>query len=297
MNEFEKLKLNKFKLKDILPNATMLLLGRRRTGKSFLARDIFFNHKEIPSGLVFSGTENANPFFGDFIPDSFIHSIYDSELVQSVLKSQAKKVRKARDALQDPNGLLAKNRFFMVLDDMLADANSWKKDKTIKEIFMNGRHFNIFFLLTLQYATGIPPELRNNIDYVFIFNEPSIKNRKKIYEDYAGMIPSFDAFNNILDSCTQNYECLVIKTAAGTSSDIKDLVFWYKAEYHENFKVGHPSIWKYHNERYNDKYNSERDKDQENLDKLRIKYGNSRKLKVIVSKEDGEIIDYIEESN
>ena len=33
------------------------------THNSFLVRDIFYNHKKIPKGLIFSGTESANPFF------------------------------------------------------------------------------------------------------------------------------------------------------------------------------------------------------------------------------------------
>ena len=66
--DFEKLSLKKFKIKSLSHDATILCYGKRRSGKSYLARDIFFNHKEIPMGLVFSGTEEANPFFGDFIP-------------------------------------------------------------------------------------------------------------------------------------------------------------------------------------------------------------------------------------
>jgi hypothetical protein len=294
LNEFEKISLKKFKIKDIVPNATILLLGRRRSGKSFLCRDIFYHHKEIPRGIIFSGTENANPFFGDFIPDTFIHSEYDSELIETVLVNQGKKVRKTRQSGLSKDGLLPSNRFFIVLDDMLADASAWKKEKTIQEIFFNGRHFNIFFILTMQYPLGIPPALRSNIDYVFIFNEPSIKNRKKIYDDYAGMIPTFDHFQNILDSCTQNFECLVIKTS-GNSTDIKDQVFWYKASDHDNFKVGHPKLWKFHESKYNSKYNQERDRDKEEVDKLRHKYAKSKKLKVIVSRQ-GEVIDYTEES-
>jgi hypothetical protein len=131
LNEFEKLTLNKFKIKDILPNATILLLGRRRSGKSFLARDIFYYHRDIPRGIVFSGTENANPFFGDFIPDTFIHSEYSPDLIDTVLANQGLKIRKAREqGVKD--GLLESNRFFIVLDDMLADASSWKKEKTIQ---------------------------------------------------------------------------------------------------------------------------------------------------------------------
>ena len=265
------------------------------THNSYLVRDIFYNHQKIPKGLIFSGTEAANPFFGDFFPDTFIHSEYNPSLVETAMASNGKKVRAARQIYPDLNGLLPSNRFCIVLDDMLADANAWKKEKTIQEIFFNGRHFNIFFILTMQYPLGIPPALRSNIDYVFVFNEPSIKNRKKIWEDYCSMIPSFQMFENILDSCTQNYECLVVKLS-GNTSDLRDQVFWYKAKPHTNFKAGHPKLWKYHYEQYNNKYTQEQDEDQIQLEKLQNKYGKSKKLKVIVNRE-GDIVDGYPESD
>ena len=65
----------------------------------------------------------------------------------------------------------------------------------------------------MQFALGIPPNLRTNIDYVFILRENIVSNRKRIYEHYAGMFPSFEMFCQIMDQCTENYECLVIKIA------------------------------------------------------------------------------------
>ena len=126
-------------------------------------------------------------------------------------------------------------------------------------------------------------------DYIFIFNEPSIANRKKLYIDYASNIPSFDHFNNILDSCTQNHECLVIDTTA-KSSDLRDQIFWYKADMHDTFRVGHPKIWKYHEQHYNEKYQEEKHKDSIVADKLKKKFGKTNKLKIIVSRTDGGIV-------
>ena len=260
------------------------------THNSWLVRDIFYHHKNIPSGIVFSGTEEASPFFGDFIPDSFIHSEYNPELIDSIMIRQKKKIRETKAKGISETGKHPSNNLFIVLDDMLHDAQNWKKEKTIKSIFFNGRHYNFLFILTMQYPLGITPELRSNIDYVFIFNEPSVKNRKKIYDDYAGMLPSFDHFCNILDACTQNHECLVIKTS-GNSSDLRDQVFWYKAEYHNNFRTGHPKFWNFHSKNYNDNYEEDDDKDQEHLDKLKRKFAKTKKLKVIVSRQ-GDIVGY-----
>lgn len=64
----------------------------------------------------------------------------------------------------------------------------------MRYVFMNGRHLNILTLITMQYALGVPPNLRTNIDYVFILRENIYANRKRIYEQYAGMFPTFDMF-------------------------------------------------------------------------------------------------------
>lgn len=288
-NDFERLSLKKFQIESLQPDATILLYGKRRSGKSYLARDILYHNKDIPIGLVFSGTEEANPFFGEFIPDTFIHPQYEPKLVSHLMVSQSHKVKHAKkNGHFQTNGKYKGNRTFVILDDMLADSAAWKKEKSIREIFFNGRHYNIFFILTMQYPVGIPPELRSNIDYIFIFNEPSIKNRKKLYDDYAGMIPSFDHFCNILDSCTKDHECLVIKVS-GDSTVLKDQIFWYKAAKHETFRVGHPKIWQFHKNHYNSRYDKERDLEQENIDKLKKKFAKTHKLKIIVSRS-GDII-------
>ena len=102
----------------------------------------------------------------------------------------------------------------------------------------------------MQYALGIPPNLRTNIDYVFILRENIHANRKRIYEQYAGMFPSLEIFNQVMDQCTENFECIVINNNS-KSNKLDDQVFWYKADTHADFKIGHPDFWKYHQDHYN----------------------------------------------
>ena len=98
-------------------------------------------------------------------------------------------------------------------------------------LFMNGRHWKIMLIITMQYPLGIPPNLRTNIDYVFILREPYIANRKRIWENYAGMFPTFESFCQVMDQCTENYECLVVSNNA-KSNKLEDQIFWYKATGH-----------------------------------------------------------------
>ena len=141
-------------------------------------------------------------------------------------------------------------RAFLILDDCMFD-NSWTKDKNIRSLFMNGRHFKMLFIITMQYSMGIPPSLRTNVDYVFILRENIVANRKRLYEQYAGMFPTFEIFCQVMDQCTENYECLVINNNA-KSNKLEDQVFWYKADPHPPFRIGGDQFQKYSKENYSD---------------------------------------------
>lgn len=78
-----------------------------------------------------------------------------------------------------------KPTLFIVMDDCLFK-DDWKRHEFIRWIFMNGRHYHVLFILTIQDCLGIPPELRSNIDYTFILKENYIGNRKRVFEHYAG---------------------------------------------------------------------------------------------------------------
>ena len=98
----------------------------------------------------------------------------------------------------------------------------------------------------MQYALDIPPKSRTKVDFVFILRDNCISNRKRLYEHYAGMFRTFDMFCQVMDQCTEDYECLVINNNA-KSNKLTDQVFWYKAELRDDFKIGGPSYWEYSN--------------------------------------------------
>ena len=69
---------------------------------------------------------------------------------------------------------------------------------------------------------------------IFILKNNNLSNRKYIYENYSGMFPTYDIFNEVMNQCTENYECLVIDNTSKTNK-LQDQVFWYKAESYDIF--------------------------------------------------------------
>jgi len=241
------LELKKFDMKDISfkPNENqgpvIVLIGRRDTGKSYLVRDLLYYQQDIPIGTVISGTEAGNGFYGNMVPKLFIHDEYNTAIIENILKRQKivmKQMKKENEAYGRSN---IDPRTFVILDDCLYD-NSWARDKLMRLLFMNGRHWKIMLVITMQYPLGVPPNLRTNIDYTFILREPYIANRKRIYENYAGMFPTFESFCQVMDQCTENYECLVVANNA-KSNKLEDQIFWYKASGHKDFKLGSKEFW------------------------------------------------------
>ena len=119
----------------------------------------------------------------------------------------------------------------------------------------------------MQHALGLPPVLRNNIDYIFIFRNNILKEKQKIYDHYAGMFPTFEAFNQVMNQTTENFECLVIDNKI-QSNKLEDQVFWYKAS-ETNFKMCGADLWELQNleeQRQDIGYDNDEEADDEPFD-------------------------------
>ena len=241
------LELKKFDMKSISfkPNENkgpvVVLIGKRDTGKSFLVRDLLYYQQDIPIGTVISGTEEGNGFYAKMVPKLFVHNEYNTAIIENILKRQRTVLKQIKKEIETYKRSTIDPRAFVILDDCLYD-NTWARDKMMRLLFVNGRHWKVMLVITMQYPLGIPPTLRTNIDYVFILRENYIANRKRIYENYAGMFPTFESFCQVMDQCTENYECLVINNNS-KSNKLHDQVFWYKADNHGDFRLGSKEFW------------------------------------------------------
>lgn len=235
-----KLELKKFDPTKIKSDSVVVFIGKRNTGKSYCMKDILSYNRDIPVGVVVSPTERANGYFEKFIPKMLIYDDLDENIVSKFLTRQINITKDRKKELEKHGSTTIDPRAFLILDDCMYN-KAITKDKNIRCIFMNGRHYKIFLLITMQHGLGLPPDLRSNIDYVFIFRNNIVKEREKIYNHYAGMFPTFDVFNQVMNQCTENFECLVIDNKI-QSNNINDNVYWYKAQ-DSNYKMCSQNLW------------------------------------------------------
>jgi hypothetical protein len=262
----------KFSAQEASNGPVIVLIGRRDTGKSYLVRDLLYYHQDIPIGTVIAGTEAGNGFYSHHVPRLFIHDEYNTVIIENILKRQKAVLKQINREITSYNRSNIDPRAFVILDDCLYDS-AWTKDKVMRLLFMNGRHWRIMLIITMQYPLGVPPNLRTNIDYVFILREPYISNRKRIYENYAGMFPTFESFSQVLDQCTENYECLVIDNNS-KSNKLNDQIYWYKAESHLDFKLGSREFWEISKDINSDddeQYDPKNDRKKRNAQQINVK--------------------------
>lgn len=233
-NQPMELNLRRFDPSTIPDNSVCLFIGRRGSGKSTALKDILYYKRNIPSGIVFSATEEANNFFSACIPKSFIYTKFEPDKLEKLIKRQKALYKEGK-----------KTPTFVILDDLMYDNKAIKNCEAIRELFMNGRHYGILTMVTMQYALDITPALRGNTDFVFCAREPIHKTREKLFEHFFGMFRDKNQFEQVFEQCTGNYEQLVCNNKA-VSNDIEDCVFWWKARERQPFRVGSKAFWTYH---------------------------------------------------
>jgi hypothetical protein len=245
--------IKKFDIKSMPNFVTIAMIAKRASGKSYLTKELLFHMRDIPTAIAISKTEKLNKFYTEFIPDLYIYDDYSSSILDKIYQRQEQiemdNQKRKREGKKVKDG-----RLILIMDDCMSSKGAWVKEPQIAELFFNGRHYKMSFILTMQFSLGIPPEMRSNFDFIFLLAEDFINNRKRLYEHYAGMFPDFNTFSQVFLDLTENYGCMVINNRVH-SKDITEKVFWYRAKETPNFTIGSRNYKKYHDKKYDNNWN------------------------------------------
>ena len=159
------IQLKKFDPSKMADDKVCVFIGKRGTGKSTLVTDILWHKKHLPAGIAMSGTEEGNGHYKQFVPDLFVYSDYNRDAVEKIIDRQKKNLAAGRAS-----------PVFILMDDCMYD-RSFMRDTVIRQLFMNGRHWKIFFMMTTQYCMDMTPMIRTNVDYVFVLRDNVRQNR------------------------------------------------------------------------------------------------------------------------
>jgi hypothetical protein len=221
----------------------IVMIGKPGTGKTSLIKGLLYAKKHMfPVGVALSGSEDTNHAFTEFMPSVCVYNAYEEDKIKDFVRRQ----KLARRHLPNPWSVL-------ILDDCTDDPKVFNTPLQ-NALFKKGRHWNMMYILSLQYAMDIKPVIRTNIDGTFILRDPLATNREKIYRNFASIIPTYALFCQLMDALTTDYHCLYIHNA-GQSNDWQSCVFYWKAKLPPpGWKFGCPEYWEFNAARYDEDY-------------------------------------------
>lgn len=116
--DYNKLQIEQFKPGQMVDHPAIVIIAKRGTGKSIMAKDLLYHLRKKPGGVVISPTDRLDGDYKKFFPDIYIHYEITEEILQKILCRQtemmAKKKRKKKEGKKvDASGVL-------VMDDCLS---------------------------------------------------------------------------------------------------------------------------------------------------------------------------------
>lgn len=252
----ERDRFSQFNPKWFKPGSLGMIIGKKGTGKTTLLLDLCYQLRYCPEVTLFQKTLDTNPAFRDVIPDLFSYNCWRPDIVRIIIERQ-KKVNKKRER----DGLPPKYHT-IIIDDLACD-DKFCRDKILGELFMNARWLKINVLFTMQYSLKITPDLRNNLDWVFILREIMPNNRKRLFDHFCGQFGDMKYFNKVLERMTNNRMCMVMNNT-GLSNKLEDNFFFYRAtmrnfnevEGLKKWRMGSRKYWAFHYRFYNKHWDS-----------------------------------------
>ena len=219
-------------------DGTVVAIGKRRTGKSFAFRHILHSlMNEFPAGICISQTDELNKYWQQYMPKKYIFNRFAPEILHAVFARQKAMLNDKRYTDEENE---KRARFFIILDDVISDPKI-RYDPSIMELFVAGRHYKLFVMITTQYAKAITPTLRSNADYVLILNNKAEGQREALWRDFCDFMTK-EGFYTLMDAYTEDNEILIVDTSNPTAKPW-EILHWFKADDPGAFKLGNTEYW------------------------------------------------------
>jgi hypothetical protein len=227
------MQVQKLDLSKIEHGRNFLLLGARNTGKSVLLEDLLYQRRaNMEFVAAQTSTMSTKEMLCKHIPECLVSGDgFDADLLQRYI-----------DQIRE-NTKNKKSRRSVWIGDDLAFDTSFMKSKQLKYLSMNGRHDNNETYVTCQYLLNITPAMRSNADIVMALAEPIKSNRRKLFEFFFGVFPTFNLFDRVFDQVTANHGVLCLDRTQ-KSGKLEDMVKFYRATPNPPpFRLGKEIYW------------------------------------------------------
>ncbi len=220
-----------FDLNDIPENPSIVLCGKRRSGKNVLCRDLAYNYfrGKVKNVFVFSPTSEIAINGYDYVPFEFRYNEVDIDVIERIMKRQEYLIK------ENPKG---DYRVLCLIDDIIA-SNDAKQQKILDKLFICARHFQISLIVSYQYIKkDFSPVQRDNVDVIFTFQQSNYDNKDALNKQYLSVSENKKDGMELIDKYAVGFQTLVILNTTN-NNNYEDFCYYYQADIiNKKFKLG-----------------------------------------------------------
>ncbi len=221
-----------FDLTDIPENPSIVLAGRRRSGKGILTKDLcysYFRGQKLQSCFLFSPTAEIAINGFSFVPMEYRYTEIDVDVIDRILKRQEYLIK------NDPRG---NYKILIIIDDIIS-SNDAKQQKILDKLFICARHYQISLIVCYQYVKkDFSPIQRDNVDIIFTFQQSNFDNKDALNRQYLSVSDNKKEGLDLINRYATGYQTLVILNTVN-SDKYEDFCYFYEADMIERkFKLG-----------------------------------------------------------
>jgi hypothetical protein len=272
--------LQDFKADSKIPHPTILLVGKRFSGKSTTSVAIAEQFK-AHRWAAWCGTKDTEDYWASRFGSSATVWGPDEAGKLALLRNiqyQERKVRLYKKILKKP--FPSKYTIGLVFDDVTSK-RQFRRGEILEDLFSNGRHYKAVIIISCQYIKQLPPAVRTNTDYLFMLHNTK-RTCKILYEEYVENPDEFPMFLELLRTVTSQkddngkdmYNALVYNGCVKTYKlDEMFTVYRHTVDFNpDNIDLGSKEWRDYNQTHY-------RDKEWEDENKLQRKSDRMKRLK------------------
>lgn len=206
------------------------LTAKRNRGKSTWKAHFATRLPQFKQGTVAAmcGSESTKEFW----EKQGVHPLYivdpSIDYLQNVCDRQNK--RKLQLQASGHDGSIPAKYCITILIDDCSCLSKLMKSAPLSYIASNGRHLGITIVISAQYITHIPADVRTNIDILVVLATSHKRNITKIYDEFASASADMRVFKSVLAAVTDDYGALIIDNTVKNVSSIENNCFYGKIE-------------------------------------------------------------------
>lgn len=228
-----------FKWEMVGTDYTVVVLGKRRSGKTCFIKALCAMRLRpfFPRVVVFTKTKYSAEY-AKFVPESQIIGDLDEDKLRALFEIQ--KTFKEKSLAGSFKGNM---NLLIIIDDCLSAG--LKYQKLIDQVFFEGRHMGIFFIVTSQDIKGINPACHSNADLGVFFNVRSERDKEAMRTKFCDFFKNNEEMEEVTDQVLHQKWHTMIFNQSEPSTPSEFTMFCGRAPEPPPFVMGAKALWKF----------------------------------------------------